>query len=62
MLKHNFWTFGIAIGSFVAGSQILQLIDKIKTDQNFLTQAIIFIIGLVIVGVSLYSTYPYKNK
>lgn len=62
MLKHNLGTIGIAIGSFIAGSQILQLIDKIKNNQNFLIQAVIFIIGLVIVGVSLYSTYPYKNK
>ena len=62
MLKHNFGTIGIAIGSFIAGSQILQLIDKIKGNHNFLTQAIIFIIGLIIIGISLYSTYPYKNK
>lgn len=62
MLKHNFRTIGIAIGSFIAGSQILHLIDKIKNSQNFLTQAIIFAIGIIIVIISLYSTYPYKNK
>ena len=62
MLKHNLGTIGIAMGSFIAGSQIFQMVSKIIGGQNFLTQAIIFIIGLIIVGISLYSTYPYKNK
>ncbi|MFA5856306.1 MAG: hypothetical protein WC867_03045 [Candidatus Pacearchaeota archaeon] len=62
MLKHNFGTIGLAIGSFIAGSQILQLIDKIKNNQNFMTQAIIFTVGLLIVGISLYYTYPHRNK
>jgi hypothetical protein len=62
MLKHNFGTIGIAIGSFIAGSQILNLINKFKGSQDFLIEGIIFILGLVIVGVSLYATYPYKNK
>jgi hypothetical protein len=62
MLKHNFNTIGIAIGSFIAGTQILQLIDKIKTNQNFLLESIVVVVGLMILGISLYSTYPYKNK
>ncbi|HRZ85609.1 MAG TPA: hypothetical protein P5277_02405 [Candidatus Paceibacterota bacterium] len=62
MLKHNLFTLGIAIGSFIAGSQIIQLIDKIKTNQNSFTQALIFSIGLIILGISLYLNYLYKNK
>jgi hypothetical protein len=62
MLKHNFGTIGIAIGSFITGTQILALIDKIKNSQNFLFESIIVVIGLIIVGISLYLTYPYKNK
>ena len=62
MLKHNFGTIGIAVGSFIAGSQIIQLINKIKYNQSFLLESIIIVIGLIILGISLYSTYPYKNK
>jgi hypothetical protein len=62
MLQRNFWTIGIAIGSFIAGSQIIQLIDKIKENQNFSIQAIIFIVGLILMGISLYFTYPYKKR
>lgn len=62
MIKHNPWTIGIAIGSFVFGTQILQLISKIRTGQNFTFEAVVGLIGFVLAGVSLYFTYPYKNK
>ena len=48
---------GLAMGSFIFGSQILHLIQKFLSSPNFAFEIMVCALGLIIAGISLYIIY-----